>query len=142
MRDARKEIATALIAAINAKLPTKTVYTIVPKAVDNSGNIAPDNYILISDIYQQNDGNKASFIYNYDVLVEVVYNNITSKLNLWADVSSIESIVSNRRDLTLTNDFYLLEISCESTPEEEILTDTGTKTIGIIRFKMAIKDNG
>lgn len=142
MRDARKEIVGALITAIGVKIPSRKVFTIPIKAVDNSNITPPNEYIIISDIYQEENGTKSAFMYTYDVLIEVVHNNINSKLLLWSDINSIETIVSSRRDLTLGNDFELLEISCESMPEEEILTETGRKTVGIIRFKIDIIDRG
>jgi len=142
MRDAKKEIVTALITSISAKLPTRDIFTIVPKPINDSGAAAPLNYILISDIYQQDESPKNSLIYSYDVLVQVVYNNVTSKITFWSDISSVVSIISSRRDLVLTNDFQCQEIGLLSNSEEEIWTDTGRKNIGVVRFKVDVKDHG
>ena len=141
MRDARKEIVQSLIAAINVKLPSRTVYTIVPKSVENSGTMPPDNYIYISDIYQNDSSSKNDTRYSYEVLIQVVKNNITSKLELYSEVNSIMTIIQNERDLTLSNDFDLIYMGFIANSEEEIQTETGTKHLGLIRFQIDVQDN-
>lgn len=141
MRDARTEITQALIAAINIKIPSKTVYTIVPKPVSNNGTAAPSDYIYISDIYQNDTSPKNYNSYSYEVLIQVVQNNIESKVILWNEMNAIVSIIQSERDLVLTNDFSLMQLSLIASSEEELLTDTGNKYIGLVRFKIDVEDN-
>ena len=140
MRDARKEIVGAWITAINTAIPTRKVFTVVPKAEINGGTNPPNEYIYISDIYQEENGTKRRFMYSYELLIQVVYNDIVEKLTMWADVNAILGIITNQRDLVLGNDFDLMQIQLLSSTEEDILTDTGLKNICPIRIKMDIED--
>ena len=141
MRDARTEIVQSWITAIATAIPGRAVYTIVPKPTDNSGTLPPDKYVHISDIYQEETGPKNEFYYSYDVLLQVVYNGITSKIDLWSDANAILGVIENERDFTLGNDFDLMQMTLISNSEEEILTDSGRKNIQLIRVRMDIEDN-
>lgn len=141
MRDARKEIVSGLITAINAKLSGITVYTKVPKAVDNNAVLASYPYIYIAEIYQDETGPKNRFFYNYDILIQVVYKDLTSKVSLWTTVNSILEIVNNNVPFSLSNDFEIMEMTLISNSETEILTDTGILDIGLIRIMVKVEDN-
>ena len=133
MRDARKQIVAGLIALINAKISGVTVYTIVPKT-------AAYPYIYISDIYQTDESSKNEKHYDYETLIQVVYKDIVSKVDLWSKMNSVVSIINTRKDLVLTDNFTCEYLHLLQASEEEVLTDTGRLHIGLIRFKIVITD--
>lgn len=140
MRDARKQIVLALITAINAAASGITVYTKVPKGVDGNAALVTYPYIHISEIYQDENGPKNSYFYNYEVLVQVVYKDLHSKVSLWNTVNNILGIVKNDASLTLTDNFETMETRLVSNSETEILTDTGLLDIGLIRIEIVVED--
>lgn len=139
MRDPRKDIVKALITVINAKNTGATVYTKINKPVDGETIAYP--YILISDIYLTESGSKRKPIYDVEFLLQIVYKDINSKVDLWDNMSSLAGIVTSKRDLTVSNSYSLMLFELLSTSEEEILTDTGTLNIGLLRYNIKISDN-
>ncbi len=131
MRDGRKQIVKSLITALSGV--GVTVFTKVPKDTTYP-------YIHISEIYQDEDGPKNSFFYNYDILIQVVYKDLDSKVNLWNTVNSILGIIKNDASLTLTDDFEVMETTLISNSETEIMTDTGILDIGLIRILIKVED--
>lgn len=131
MRDARKQIVSALITALSEV--GVTVYTKVPKDTAYP-------YIHISEIYQDENGPKNSFFYNYDILIQVVYKDLDSKVILWNTVNSVLAIVKNDASLSLADDFEVMETTLISNSETEIMTDTGILDIGLIRILIKVED--
>jgi hypothetical protein len=131
MRDARKQIVSALITALSEV--GVTVYTKVPKDTAYP-------YIHISEIYQDENGPKNSFFYNYDILIQVVYKDLDSKVSLWNTVNSVLAIVKNDASLSLADDFEVMETTLISNSETEIMTDTGILDIGLIRILIKVED--
>lgn len=133
MRDCRKQLVKGLVTAINNVLSGISVYTIVPKNVTYP-------YIYISDIYQNESGPKTSYFYDYDVLVQVVYKDLTSKTNIYNSVNSILSIINNGTPFTLTDNFKIYSCELLSNNDTQILTDTGILDVGLIRIGFLIED--
>ena len=137
MKDARKQIVKALIDAIAVKIPGITCFTIKPKVVDGGNASYP--YIYISDIYQLENGQKTNFMYNYEVLIQIVHKELNTKLNLYSQMSEVVAIIANKRDISLGTEFNLMQIRLVSSSESEILTDTGTLHLGLVRFSLDIE---
>ena len=136
MKDISKEVCKAVITKIGTVLPTRPVYTVIPKS--DSGVMVAYPHIYLGDFYQYEDGPKNSFWYRFEMLIQVVYKDIESKLNLWADKEAIMGVINNVSPFTL--DDGLVAESCEllSNTETEILTDTGMLYIGLIRINFKI----
>lgn len=139
MRDARADIVKALIVAIKAKITGINVFTKINRPVDGTAAAFP--YVYISDIYQNESGSKAKPIYDYEVLIQLVYSNLTTLTSLWTNMNHIVSIIQSKRDISLTNSFTLLHIDLLNTSESEIKTDKEILNIGLIRFSLKIRDD-
>lgn len=142
MRDCRYQIVKALITKINEVLPNLEVYTAAPKPVNNNGVKLEYPYIYISDINQDEDGPKAHFYYSYTLLIQVVHKDEASKVDQWSNVGKVVGLINNGEDLDLDDDFEVMDFTLESNTEQEIQTDTGVLSIGLIRCKMNIEDLG
>jgi len=134
MRDARKQIVIALISKLGEKLPAVSAYTIVPEKEYSYP------YLYVSDIFQNDESNKTTKEYDYELLVQVVHKGLTDKTVLYDNMNSVVSIIENRKDLTLTDDFVCEYLQLISTSEAEIQTDTGIEYIGLIRFRILVSD--
>jgi|GEM_PF-2162355 len=134
MRDARKQLVTALIADIKTRIPGAQVYTKVPKK-----KAYP--YIWISDIYQDEDGPKNSYQYNYDVLIQVVYKGESDPSDRYDNQNAILGMVDNASGFALTDDFSIMKTSLISNSEStDLKTDSGILDIGLIRLGFLIQD--
>src|SRR6056297_3280169 len=89
-------ILAGLISAINAKLPTRTIYTVPPQNA-----VYP--YILINQTDMQKIGTKAGkFEYRFEPLIQVIYKDISSISPLLTDMQEIHEIVKNSQDITVS----------------------------------------
>lgn len=138
MRDCRKNIVINLIPVIQAKLTGYPVRTKINKP--NTGDSISYPYVYISEIYQDEEGSKSFPIYSVDLLIQVVYKDLTDLSDLWDDQNAIASIIQNKRDLTLTDDFELMSIEIGQISETEIETDTGILNIGLVRMILKVED--
>jgi len=138
MRDCRKNIITKLIPAIQEKLTGYEVRTKINKP--HTGEKIAYPYVYISDIYQDEEGYKTFPIYSVDLLIQVVYKDLTDLSDLWDDQNAIAEIIQNKRDLTLTDNFELMSMELGQISETEIETDTGILNIGLVRMIFKVED--
>lgn len=134
MKDLRQILLTGLVPAI-ATATGKSCYTRMPKA---AGATYP--YIYISDIYQDEDGSKTSYRYKLDVLIQVIYQDVTSLTALFADMNNILSIVKNGvAPFALTGGHVIEGCELISSTTTEFQTDTGTQNVGLVRVLFTIE---
>ena len=103
-----------MIVAIAAKLPTFTIYTKIPK---ESATYLTYPFIYITDISDIENGSKGSFIYEYNLVIELVYSGINDKTELWGNLSKLKEIVTNCPGISLDGDFKLQSLQLIGTDE-------------------------
>lgn len=135
MRDASKEILTAIVGAIGTVLPSVPAYTVVP----------PDTtypYVLIGDPTQRPAGNKQHDISDYEVLIQLCYKQLTSRVSL-LDTKNIllEKLAPKAPAFTLSNNFTVTMQVLEINYSTDILTDTGMESVGIIKIVYSVIDD-
>ena len=128
MKDIRQILLTALVSALETATG-KNVYTRMPKAI---GAVYP--YIYISDIYQEEVGPKTSYIYRLDVLIQIIYQDVDSLVNLFADMNNVLSIVNNGYPFALTAPHKVMSCELNNSTTTEFQTETGTQNVGFIRL--------
>lgn len=133
MKDIRKILLTALVPAL-ATATGKNVYTRMPKAI---GAVYP--YIYISDIYMTEDGSKTSDVFDYDVLVQVIYQDSDSLIPLYDDMDKVVSIINHSTPFALSGGYKINKIELGSSNETEFKTETGTQNVGLIRLLFNIE---
>ena len=139
MKDVRKQLSIGLITAINAKSTGLTVYTKIPKG--DALNPISYPFIYISEIYDYEDGPKNQFMYQYEVVLEVVYKDLNSKIAMWTTVDKIKQTINNNSPFTLTDNFKIMESTLISTEETETLINSQEVSTTIIRMNFQIEDN-
>lgn len=139
MKDVRKQLSVGLIAAIDAKATGLTVYTKIPKG--DSSNPMSYPYIYIAEIFDIEDGPKNGFMYQYEVTLQIVYKDLTSKLAMWTTVDLIKQIINNDSPFTLTDNFVIMEATLISTDETADLIGSQEVDTTIIRINFMIEDN-
>lgn len=112
----------------------KTVYTRMPKAI---GAVYP--YIYISDIYQEETGPKTSYQYKLDVLIQIIYQDVDSLVNLFTDMDNVLSIVNNGSPFALTSPYKIMLCELNNSTTTEFQTETGTQNVGLIRLLFNIE---
>jgi hypothetical protein len=139
MKDCRTPLVTGLITAIAAKATGLTPYTKVPKGDFNNPIAYPFYYITnITDI---EDGPKNQFMYSYDLDIEVVFADLTTKETMWTAVNSIKEIINNCVPFTITGGFEIMSMTLISTDETEDLLNSQDVDTTIIRVNFQIEDN-
>lgn len=139
MRNCKKELLTAFVAAIKTAIPTMPVWT---KQSDiNDSTIAAYPYIYIGDLYQNCGGVKTYDNHELECLVHIVYINQTSLNDLYASQNSVLGILNHPKPFALTNNFEIIETLLLSSNDSEIQNETGNLNIGLIRVKFLIVDN-
>ncbi len=138
MRNCKGELSTALVAALKAAITGMKVRTKL-NDFDVSDNTAYP-YIHISDVYQNENGPKNYHSYDLEVLINVVYKDITDLGALYTAQNSVLGLFNIPQSLTLTNNFKVQETILVSSTDTEIKTDTGTLNIGLIRIRFTIED--
>lgn len=133
MKDIRQILLTALVPAL-ATATSRNVYTRIPKA---AGATYP--YIYISDIYQEEIGPKTSYIYQLDVLIQVIYQDVDSLTGLFTDMNNVLSIVNNGSPFALSSPHKVLSCELNSSTTTEFQTETGTQNVGLIRLLFNIE---
>jgi len=133
MKDIRKILLTALVPAL-ATATGRNVYTRIPKA---AAVVYP--YIYISDIYQEEIGPKTSYIYKLDVLIQIIYQDVDSLNNLFADMDNVLSIVNNGSPFSLTSPYKVMSCELNNSTTTEFQTETGTQNVGLIRLLFNIE---
>lgn len=138
MRNCKGELLTALIAALKTAMPTMTVRTKL-NDFDTSSNAAYP-YIYISDTYQNENGPKNYHAYDVELLIQVVYKDLTDLATLYTSQNSVLGLFNIPKSLTLTNNFEITETVLINSTDSEIKIDTGILNIGLIRMRFSIVD--
>ena len=138
MRNCKNELLTAFIAKIKTAIPAMTVRTKL-NDFDTSDNSAYP-YIYIGDVYQTEDGPKNFYRYPVEMLVQIVYKDITDLGDLYTAQNSVLGLLNNPKPFTLTNNFEIIETELLSSNDAEIKIDSGTLNIGLIRIRFNIWD--
>lgn len=135
MRDARTALMTGLVAALKTAT-SKSVYTRIPRSAD-----ASYPYILIANIYDEENGPKTKFHYRYDVEIQAIHMNLTSKSALYSDMNNIKSIINNNVPFALTDNFSIMECTLNSGTDTDFEVDSGVQSVGIVRAFFDIRDD-
>ena len=122
---------TGLIAAINTKLPARTVYTIPPKDT-------PYPYIYLSQTDMQEIGSKAGYIYRFEPLIQVIHSNLSSLTDLLSDMQEIHEIITNGADITVSG-YTVIEMNLIMTNRTTELYDWGRLDVGLIRTRIDLE---
>lgn len=140
MRNCKSELLTALVAALKTAISGMKVRTKI-NDFDISDNAAYP-YIHISDAYQLENGPKNYHSYELEVLINVVYKDLTDLGALYTAQNSVLGLFNIPESLTLTNNFKVQETVLISSTDTEVKIDTGTLNIGLIRMRFTIEDKG
>jgi hypothetical protein len=134
MKDLRQILLTGLIPAIKTATG-KDAYSRIPKA---TGITYP--YIYVSDIYQEEFGSKTGYRYRLDVLIQVIYQDVTTLTGLFTDMDNILGLVKNGvTPFALSGGYKVSECNLNSSTTTEFQTETGTQSVGIIRLLFTIE---
>lgn len=138
MRNCKKELLTALVAAIKTAIPNMPVWT---KQSDiNTKSVAAYPYIYIGDVYQTEGGVKTYYNYEIECLIHVVYLNQTSLTAMYSTQNSILGIIDEPMPFLLTNQFQIIDTLLLSSNDSEFQNDTGNLNVGLIRLRFMIQD--
>jgi len=113
MKDARTALVTGLYTALTAAC-NASVYSRMPKAADINYP-----YIQIGDIYDEENGPKDNFFFNYDVLINVVYKDQSSLSAFYADINNVKSTINNNVPFSIGSEFSILESTLISSSSSE-----------------------
>ena len=133
MKDIRSIVIKGLISAIE-EVTDKKCYTLIP---DTAGVNYP--YIHISDTYQEEVGDKTKFMYKLDTLIEVVFENITSKVEIWQTMDQVLSIVNNASSFELDSPYKVIRCELNNSTESDFKSETGTQYVGFIRLNIYVE---
>lgn len=134
MRDPELELYKALIPDLIARVGHSRVYTSVPKGV-----VYP--YILVDDVFIDEDGPKGQFRYNADVRVEVVYKDEKSKIARLTDTNNILGLINNSTPFAMADNYKIDAVTLINKSESEIeLSDSQKIQVSVIRMMFDIKD--
>lgn len=138
MKNCKVQLLTALVAAIKTALPTFKVRTKL-NDFDPSDNTAYP-YIYISDVYQTENGPKDQYFYSVELLIQIVYKDVTDLGDLYATQNAVLGIFTHPKPFTLTGNFEIMENNLINSNDAEVKIDTGTLNIGLIRMNFDIQD--
>lgn len=138
MRNCKTELLTAFIAELKTALPTFTIRTKINDFDTSDDSAYP--YIHITEVYQNEDGPKPYYRYPVEMLVQVVYKDITDLGDLYTTQNAVLGTLDNPKPFTLTNDFEIIETELLSSNDTEIQIDSGILNIGLIRVRFTIWD--
>lgn len=138
MKNCKKELLTALVSAIKTALPTMTVRT---KMIDaDTATNAAYPYIYISDVFQTENGPKDQYFYSIELLIQIVYKDVTSLNDLYTTQNAVLGIFNNPKPFSLTGNFEIMENNLVNSNDIEVKVETGTLNIGLIRMNFDIVD--
>ena len=138
MKSCKKELLTALVAALKTAMPTMIVRTKL-NDFDLSDNSAFP-YIYIGEVYQTETGAKTLYIYDVELLIQIVYKDVTSLNDLYTSQNSVLSLLTSEKPLTLTGNFEIIETALINSNDTEVKVDTGILNVGLIRLRFRIED--
>ncbi len=134
MKDARTSLVTGLHTALETAC-TATVYSRMKRKADI---VYP--YVHIGDIYDDEVGPKDSFMFNFDVLINVVYKDQSSLTSFHSEINNVKSTVNNDVPFSIGADFAIVEstlISTSSTEFED--ADGAILNVAAIRVNFFIR---
>jgi hypothetical protein len=120
MKDARQALVTGLHTSLTDAC-NASVYSRMPKAADITYP-----YIQIGDIYDEESGPKDQFLFNYDVLINVVYKDQSSLTAFFADINNVKSTVNNNVPFSIGSDFRIIESTLTTASTTEFEDADGT----------------
>ena len=120
-----------LISAINTELPGRTVYTVPPKETTYP-------YVLINQTYMEQIGPKDNYIYRFEPLIQVVYKDISSAVDLLTDMNAIHQIIKASDELVISG-YDVMQCLLINTNRTTELYDFGKLDIGLIRARIEIQ---
>lgn len=138
MKNCKKELLTALVAAIKTALPAISVTT---KRIDaETSDVTAYPYIYIGDVYQTENGPKNQYFYSVELLIQIVYKNQIDLGALYTTQNAVLGIFTHPKPFTLTGNFEIWENELINSNDTEIQSETGTLNIGLIRMRFDILD--
>ena len=138
MRNCKYELLLAFVAALKSALPTMIIRTKL-NDFDTSDNLAYP-YIYIGEIYQNEDGPKNFYRYPVEMLLQVVYKDVTSLVDLYTTQNTVLGLINHPKPFSLTNNFEIIETELLSSNDAEVKIDSGVLNIGLIRIRFTIWD--
>jgi hypothetical protein len=124
-------ILTGLRNSIIGKITGRPVLTIPAK-----DTVYP--YIWLSQPFMSEIGSKKGFIYRMDLLIQVIYKDLSSLTNLLSDMQKIHEIINNGADISVSG-YTVIEMNLINTNRTVELSDSGRLDIGLIRVQIDIK---
>jgi len=120
MRDARQALVTGLYTQLSAVTSTP-VHARMPKS-----SALQYPYIQIGDIYDEENGPKDSFMFEYDVLLNVVHKDISSLTPFYSDIDAVKGTINNNVPFALPAPFRILESTLTSSSNSEFESADGS----------------
>lgn len=138
MRNCKTEILTALVAALKTALPALSVTTKKNWFEDDTNTAYP--YIYIGEVNQTEDGAKNFYRYNVEMLIHVVYKDVTDLGAMYTTQNSVLGLITAGKSLTLTNNFEIIDTYFLGSNDIEVQVDAGILNVGLIRVRYDIWD--
>lgn len=126
-----KALLTGLRTAIVGKISGRTVAT-VPAKTDQYP------YIWLSQPYMVENGPKGRFIYEIELLIQVIHREQTSLNNLLSDMEKVHEIINNGADISVSG-YTVISTELVNTNQTVELDSIGRLDIGLIRVKFELK---
>lgn len=124
-------IMTGLSSAIATKIPGRTVTEIPTKDLAYP-------YIWLSQPFVQEIGPKPYFMYEVEILLQIVHKNLDKMTNLQTDMNSVLDIIKNGSDITATG-YTVIAVELISANQTTEMTDSGRLEIGLVRMKIILQ---
>jgi hypothetical protein len=122
---------TGLRSAIVTKISGRTVSTVPAKSDQYP-------YIWLSQPYMIENGPKGRFIYEIEVLIQVIHREQTSLSNFLSDMQKVHEIINNGSDITVSG-YTVISTELVNTNQTVELDAIGRLDIGLIRAKFELK---
>ena len=123
---------TGLRTAILSKLTTARVET-VPQKEDT---VYP--YIWLSQPFMIENGPKGKYIYEIEILIQVIHKDLASLTPLLTQMQAIHEILNNGAAFAVSG-YTMLAAELVNTNQTVEMLDTGRLDIGLIRCKFELK---
>ena len=123
---------TGLRTAILAKLSSARVET-VPQKEDTTYP-----YIWLSQPFMVENGPKGKYIYEIEILIQVIHKDLASLTPLLTQMQGIHEIINNGAAFAVAG-YTMLSAELVNTNQTVEMLDTGRLDIGLIRCKFELK---
>jgi hypothetical protein len=124
-------IITGLRSAIITKIPGRNVLTVPAKDTEYP-------YVYLSQPYMYENGPKSSFIYEVEMLLQVIHKDLTSIKPLLDDMQKIHEIIKNGADITVAQ-YKVLAVELINSTQTVELLESGRLDIGLIRINIIVE---